>query len=151
MTEDASSLLLDNQLCFPLYAASRLVTKLYAPLLADLDLTYPQYLVLLLLWERDERTVTEIGDRLYLETNTLTPLLKRLQRKGMLRRERSAEDERKVIVRLTAAGQDLRERARCIPASIVEAVGGEAVETEQLEAFRRTLGLLIDRLGRGPA
>ncbi|WP_116107546.1 MarR family winged helix-turn-helix transcriptional regulator [Lewinella sp. IMCC34191] len=151
MNEDASALLLDNQLCFPLYAASRLVTKLYAPLLADLDLTYPQYLVLLLLWERDGRTVTEIGDRLYLETNTLTPLLKRLQRKGMLRRERSAEDERKVIVRLTAAGRDLRERAHCIPASIVEAVGGEAADTEQLEAFRRTLGLLIDRLGRGPA
>ena len=146
MTEDPSALLLDNQLCFPLYAASRLVTKLYAPLLAVLDLTYPQYLVLLLLWERDGRTVTEIGDRLFLETNTLTPLLKRLEAKGLLRRERSTADERKVLIRLTDAGRDLNARARCIPTSLLAAVGDVGIGTRQLEDFRRTLDQLIERL-----
>jgi DNA-binding MarR family transcriptional regulator len=93
---------LENQLCFPVYAASRLITRIYQPYLDEIGITYPQYLVLLVLWEKDEVTVNEISRKLILNTNTTTPLLKRLEAQGLVSRRRSGEDERKVIIALTA-------------------------------------------------
>ena len=116
---------LDNQLCFPLYAASRMVTKLYQPLLEKLDITYPQYLILLVLWESDALTVNEIGKKLMLETNTLTPLLKRMEIKDIIKRTRSKIDERQVIIKLTDKGSSLKQQALCIPAELLEGVKGQ--------------------------
>jgi MarR family transcriptional regulator, organic hydroperoxide resistance regulator len=106
---------LDDQLCFALYSASRAVTAAYRPLLDDLGLTYPQYLVLLVLWEEQPCTVSHLGARLHLDSGTLSPLLKRLEAAGYLRRERAADDERRVEVTLTDAGRALEERAACVP------------------------------------
>ncbi|KAF3999930.1 MarR family winged helix-turn-helix transcriptional regulator [Glaciimonas immobilis] len=114
----AKSLLLDNQLCFALYSASLTMTKIYKPLLQELGVTYPQYLVLLTLWERDEVTVSEVGARLFLDSGTLTPLLKRLEASGFVRRQRAAKDERQVIVSLTPKGIDLQQQARSIPQEV---------------------------------
>lgn len=113
--ETHPQLLLDNQLCFPLYAASRAITRRYTPLLSELDLTYTQYITMLALWERDGVTVNELGGRLLLDSGTLTPLLKKLESRGLIARARDAADERRVIVSLTDAGHDLRERAAGIP------------------------------------
>ncbi|MFC4812834.1 MarR family winged helix-turn-helix transcriptional regulator [Paenibacillus sp. GCM10023250] len=113
---DKSAMLeLDNQLCFALYSCAREVTKLYRPFLDELGLTYTQYVTLLALWEKDEVPVKELGRRLYLDSGTLTPLLKKLEAMGLLRRERDLQDERSVIVRLTADGRALKERATDIP------------------------------------
>src|SRR3954452_15452609 len=101
-------LALDRQLCFALYSASLAMTKVYKPLLAPLGLTYPQYLVMLALWEHDGQSVSALGDKLALDSGTLTPLLKRLQTQGRISRERDAQDERRVIVRLTPAGRQLK-------------------------------------------
>ncbi|MFJ8005851.1 MarR family winged helix-turn-helix transcriptional regulator [Streptomyces fagopyri] len=117
------SLLLDDQLCFALYAASRAVTARYRPLLDELGLTYPQYLVMLVLWERDSISVRDLGTALQLESSTLSPLLKRLEAGGLLRRERRAEDERSVAIRLTETGTRLRERADRVPLAIGDAMG----------------------------
>lgn len=114
---------LGSQLCFALYSTLHGVNRVYRRLLADLDLTYPQYLVLLVLWETDELGVGDICERLLLETTTLTPLLKRLEARGLVHRRRSAEDERRVIVSLTEAGRALRARAECIPDRVAEAAG----------------------------
>ena len=111
MAVNLSALQLDKQLCFPLYTASRLVTQCYHPILKELDLTYPQYLVLLVLWESDKVNVSLISKRLYLQSNTLTPLLKRMEEMGLLTRERSVEDERNVIIRLTEKGSNLQIQA----------------------------------------
>ncbi|MFZ6051815.1 MarR family winged helix-turn-helix transcriptional regulator [Halocola ammonii] len=139
-------LALKNQLCFPLYATSRLTTKLYAPLLEKLDITYPQYLVLLVLWERDVQSVSTIGKTLYLESNTLTPLLKRMEQKGLLVRERSKEDERTVMVSLTEKGKDLREEAVCIPKQIIESLSGEEIDEKEIKQFRKTLYKILGQL-----
>lgn len=110
---------LDRQLCFPLYAASNLVTRRYRPLLAKLGLTYPQYLVMLVLWEHPIQSVGDLGDQLHLDSGTLTPLLKRMERADLIRRERDPADERRVLVKLTGAGRRLRESAAEVPASLV--------------------------------
>jgi DNA-binding MarR family transcriptional regulator len=115
--------LLDNQLCFSLYSASLAMTKLYKPLLDALDLTYPQYLVMLVLWEHDDITVSALGERLSLDSGTLTPLLKRLEQAGLLKRQRSSADERKVHVVLTGTGLALCERAAHVPACVVAQSG----------------------------
>lgn len=112
------SLQLDQQLCFALYAASRAVTAAYRPLLEELGLTYPQYLAMLVLWERDGLTVRELGRRLQLDSGTLTPLLKRLQQAGLVDRQRRRSDEREVEIRLTPEGRELRLRAEQIPACL---------------------------------
>ena len=112
------SMKLDSQLCFPLYAAARNVTGLYTPLLKPLGLTYTQYIVFLVLWEKDGIPVSEIGDRLMLDNGTLSPLLKKLEQAGYLERHRSREDERVVIISLTEAGRVLREKARDIPRKV---------------------------------
>lgn len=121
-TTDLPDLLkLDNQLCFSIYAASRAITRAYRPLLEPHGLTYPQYLVLLILWEQDGQTVNQIGQRLYLDSGTLTPLLKRMEQAGYLARERSQTDERKVVVNLGPRGLALKEHALQIPENLIEA------------------------------
>lgn len=109
---------LSNQLCFPLYAVSKEITRCYTPFLDKLDLTYPQYLVMLVLWENDAISVNQIGARLYLDSGTLTPLLKRLQTKGLVERTRSQTDERSVIIRLTEQGKALEAQAAQVPAQM---------------------------------
>ncbi|WP_281255355.1 MarR family winged helix-turn-helix transcriptional regulator [Propionicimonas paludicola] len=131
---DSDRLLLDRQLCFPLYAASRAVTARYGPLLSELGLTYPQYLVMLVLWEQSPVSVGELGERLRLDSGTLSPLLKRLQAAGLVDRRRDVEDERRVLVALTPAGVSLRERARHVPAAIAAALGLDEDSYVQLQA-----------------
>ncbi|MEO8152296.1 MAG: MarR family transcriptional regulator [Rhizobacter sp.] len=131
---------LDQQLCFALYSTSLAMTKLYKPLLAPLGLTYPQYLALLVLWERDGLAVSELGDRLFLDSGTLTPLLKRMEAAGWLQRDRAADDERRVIVSLTAEGRALRQKARRIPTQLAQATRCDASElaslTQRLQQLR---------------
>ncbi len=114
------TLLLDEQLCFALYAASRRMTAIYRPLLEALGLTYPQYLVMMVLWERDGLTVRELGERLQLDSGTLTPLLKRLEQAGLLGRRRRQSDEREVEITLTDTGHNLRTRAAEVPRCLAE-------------------------------
>ena len=109
---------LDNQLCFRLYAASRLVTQAYHPLLSELGITYPQYLVLLVLWEQDGQPVNDLAKRLHLETNTVTPLLQRMEKDGLVTRKRGKEDGRQVSVSLTARSREMEDRAAAIPAAL---------------------------------
>ena len=116
------ALKLDNQLCFRLYTASRLITQAYTPLLGELGLTYPQYLVMMVLWEKDAQSVNTIAQRLYLETNTMTPLLKRMEAAGLVERQRDASDGRKVTVRLTEAGRALEAKAVAVPAGLAGAL-----------------------------
>lgn len=130
-----AALLLENQLCFPLYAASRRIIKLYRPVLDPLGLTYTQYVTLLALWESDGETVKAIGQRLALDSGTLTPLLKKLEKQGIVVRERSADDERNVIIRLTAEGRALKTRAAKVPEQIASCVNlsrNDAVELHRL-------------------
>ena len=117
---------IENQLCFPIYATSRLITRAYQPYLDTLQITYPQYLVLLILWEKDGRWVNEIAKTLILNTNTITPLLKRMEQQGLINRERTKEDERKVIVQLTAKGIQLKEQACLVP----EKLGNHLLESD---------------------
>jgi DNA-binding MarR family transcriptional regulator len=140
------SLLLDDQLCFALYAASRAVTARYRPLLDELGLTYPQYLVMLVLWEQDSISVRELGGALQLESSTLSPLLKRLEAGGLLRRERRAEDERSVALRLTEAGARLRERAGTVHLAIGDAMG---LTPEQDAMAKQLLRLLTANVTEG--
>ncbi|MFI7501223.1 MarR family winged helix-turn-helix transcriptional regulator [Streptomyces sp. NPDC049687] len=130
--ETEGSLLLDDQLCFALYAAQRAVTSAYRPLLDELGITYPQYLVLLALWERGETTVKALADALRLDYGTMSPLLKRLEAAGLVRRERAAHDERSVLVRCTGRGEELRERAARVPGALLAATGLEAAEVVRL-------------------
>ncbi len=134
---------LDNQLCFPLYACSRLVTQAYRPYLDPLGLTYSQYLVLLVLWERDGQTVSEIGGRLYLDSGTLTPVLKRLEKIGLLQRYRPKQDERAVENRLTGAGRRLKKKAMRVPMALVCQVG---LQLQEVVDIRDTLRALMPRL-----
>ncbi|MFO7938758.1 MAG: MarR family transcriptional regulator [Bacteroidales bacterium] len=137
------ALRLKNQLCFPVYKANRLILRAYQPLLETLDLTYPQYLVLMVLWEHDELSVKEIGQWLMLNTNTLTPLLKRLQKRQLLTRERSRADERKVVVRLTPAGKELREQALNIPTRLTDSMH---MPVEELRALKQQLHTFINAI-----
>ena len=133
---------LENQLCFPLYAASREVIKLYKPLLDELDLTYTQYIAMILLWEHQCMTVKEIGDYLFLDSGTLTPLLKKLEAKGVITRTRSTKDERNLDVALTEAGAVLREKALHIPLAMGQ------YNPLSLEETVTLYGLLYKMLGR---
>jgi DNA-binding MarR family transcriptional regulator len=142
----ADHLHLEEQLCFALYAASRAMTAVYAPLLEGLDLTYPQYLVLLVLWDHDGERVSHIGERLQLDSATLTPLLKRLEARGLVERRRSAADERVVEVFLTTDGKRLKRRAADIPLRVFARSGLTGAE---LAALRTTLQDLTRRLREG--
>lgn len=131
---------LDRQLCFALYSTSLAMTKLYRPLLDPLNLTYPQYLVMLVLWEGDGLTVSQLGERLALDSGTLTPLLKRLEAQSLVRRLRDAADERRVLLHLTTAGRALKAKALAVPESLASAAGcalGElAALTARLQSLR---------------
>ena len=116
--DDQEAMKLINQLCFPLYAAARHVTGLYTPVLKPLGLTYTQYIVFLVLWEKDGLTVGEIGERLLLDNGTLSPLLKKMEKAGYVKRQRSREDERVVVITLTEAGRALQEKAKDVPAKV---------------------------------
>jgi len=142
-TPTPNQLLLDQQLCFALYAASRSVTGLYRPLLEPLGLTYPQYLVMLVLWEQDGLTVRELGQRLQLDSGTLTPLLKRLQAAELVTRQRRQEDEREVDIRLTAAGFALREKASGIPECLAQCM---QLPFEQMQTLRDELKRLTRQI-----
>ena len=120
LSPSPATLQLDNQVCFALYSASLAMTKLYKPLLDVIGLTYPQYLVMLVLWEGDGVTVSALGERLYLDSGTLTPLLKRLEASGLIARLRDAEDERRVRISLTPAGRLLRDAAESIPPCVLQ-------------------------------
>ena len=137
------ALRLDNQLCFALYSTSLAMTRLYKPLLGAMGLTYPQYLVMLVLWERDGLMVSELGERLSLDSGTLTPLLKRLEAAGLVARLRTVEDERRVHITLTAAGRRLKVRAAKIPGCILSASQCSLSElvslTRQVQALRERL------------
>ena len=143
--KEEQALQLDAQLCFPLYAASNLLTRLYRPLLDELGLTYPQYLVMLVLWEQAPANVGELSARLYLDSGTLTPLLKRLEAAGLVRRQRSAEDERRVEVSLTSKGQALKKRALDVPGAMGCRIGLGEEEFVSLRSELRGLMLLLDK------
>jgi len=134
---------LDNQLCFAIYSASLAMTRLYKPLLDQLELTYPQYLVMLVLWEQDGLMVSELGQRLSLDSGTLTPLLKRLEASGYVTRIRDVHDERRVHIHLTAAGRRLKARAAKVPACLINASQcspGELVAlTQQVQQLRERI------------
>ena len=143
-TNDATAALkLDNQLCFALYSANLALNKLYRQLLAPLNLTYPQYLVMLVLWEQDGVTVSELGERLFLDSGTLTPLLKRLEAQGQIARLRDVQDERRVRITLTAEGRALRDQAEAIPQCVLQS---SQCSIAELTALTTELKQLRDRL-----
>lgn len=136
---DERWLQLDHQLCFALYSSSLAMTKLYKPLLEPLGLTYPQYLAMLVLWEGDGVTVSQLGERLMLDSGTLTPLLKRLEAAGLVQRLRDSADERRVLLQLTREGRALKRRALAVPEAVACAVGCELDELARLTARLKTL------------
>jgi DNA-binding MarR family transcriptional regulator len=142
-TDAAEWLALDRQLCFAMYSASLAMTKVYKPLLAPLGLTYPQYLVMLVLWEGDGITVSQLGERLTLDSGTLTPLLKRLEALGYVQRLRDAADERRVLLQLTPAGRRLKNRALAVPQAVACAT---ACDLAEVSALATQLQQLRDRL-----
>ncbi len=144
----ANWLALDRQLCFALYSASLAMTKLYKPLLDPLGLTYPQYLVMLVLWENDGLAVSQVGERLALDSGTLTPLLKRLEAAGLVQRLRDAADERRVLLQLSASGRALKTRAQRVPGLVAGATGCELAEIDSLT--QRLQALRLQLLGSTP-
>jgi DNA-binding MarR family transcriptional regulator len=139
---------LDNQLCFRLYTASRLLTQAYHPLLSEHGLTYPQYLVLLVLWEKDEQPVNDIAKRLMLETNTVTPLLKRMEAEGIVTRSQGKKDARQMIVKLTKKGRDLQRVLTDVPETVGNAVLCESVTPETVPDLFGMLDDIIRQLSR---
>jgi len=137
---------LSNQLCFPIYAASRLITREYQPHLENLGITYPQYLVLMVLWETDGITVNEISAKLILNTNTLTPLLKRMESMGIVTRNRSDHDERKVVISLTPKGKEMRVKASGIPQELINGLKNSSLSVNELVELRDNLNTLVDFL-----
>jgi MarR family transcriptional regulator, organic hydroperoxide resistance regulator len=137
---------LDNQLCFPVYAASRLIIREYKSYLDNLGITYPQYLVLLVLWETDNITVNDILQKLILNTNTVTPLLKRMEAEGFIKRQRSGSDERIVQVKLTRRGKLLQEKAATIPGSLAAGLVSETMNIGELSDLKDKLCKLINYL-----
>ena len=139
---------IENQLCFPVYAASRLITREYQPYLDELGITYPQYLVLMILWEKDGVGVNEIAKKLILNTNTITPLLKRMETQGIVKRERSKEDERKVIIRLTHKGDEMKDKAVAIPEKLAAHLLDGKVSVDELIRLKEDLGKVIQHLSK---
>ena len=132
---------LENQLCFPLYACAREVIRQYTPFLDELGLTYTQYIAMMVLWEQGCATVKELGEKLYLDSGTLTPLLKKMEAKGLITRARAADDERKLIVGLTPAGEALRERALDVPVKMAQCSRLDPADAAELHRIlHRMLG-----------
>lgn len=144
--DTANPLKLNNQICFSLYSCSREITKLYRPLLQNLGLTYTQYIAMLALWEQDKITVSELGNRLYLDSGTLTPLLKKLEAAGLVTRTRDKKDERSVLIELTGQGSALREQALGIPEQLACQLGATPQEGMELLKLMHTL---MDRIQAG--
>lgn len=134
-----SQLKLSNQICFPLYSVSRLITKAYKPFLDKMGITYPQYLVLIVLWENDEITINQITEKLLLNTNTLSPMLKRMEKMEIIERNRSEEDERSVIIKLTKKGQELKNKAACIPEELSKVLVTENIEVSDIMNLKDVL------------
>lgn len=143
--KNLQQLKLDNQICFPVYALSREIVSRYRPLLDQLDITYPQYLVLLILWEHQEQSVSQLGEKLYLDSGTLTPLLKRLEQKKLVTRSRSKEDERIVKIKLTSEGQSLQKKAASIPKQLFEDM---KVPEEELKQLKTTIEKILTTLNQ---
>ncbi|MCT4590685.1 MAG: MarR family transcriptional regulator [Carboxylicivirga sp.] len=139
---------LDNQLCFPVYAASRLITREYQPYLDKLGITYPQYLVMLVLWETDCLTVNTIAKKLILNTNTLTPLLKRMEQMHLLLRKRSEKDERKVIIQLSDKGKQMKEEAVLIPEELAKRLADCQLDIDDLMKLKDSLNSIISILSK---
>ncbi|MGI4021689.1 MAG: MarR family winged helix-turn-helix transcriptional regulator [Janthinobacterium lividum] len=127
-------ILLEKQLCFKLYALSRQITNLYRPLLEELDLTYPQYLVMLVLWNEKTVSVKALGERLYLDSGTLTPLLKRLEQKELITRKRDKADERSVLIELTASGKNMQQKAKCVPEELNKTLGFDELGYQEIKS-----------------
>lgn len=140
-TDSDDPLLLDRQVCFPLYAATNLITRLYGPVLSAIGLTYPQYLVMLVLWEEEPQTVGALGARLYLDSGTLTPLLKRMEAAGLVTRQRDPQDERRVLIALTPKGRALREDAVQVPSIMTGGIEPEGV-AELRDSVRALVAVL---------
>ncbi|MFC3216331.1 MarR family winged helix-turn-helix transcriptional regulator [Novosphingobium panipatense] len=139
LPDDGDPLDLDRQVCFPLYAASNLLNRLYRPILAELGLTYPQYLVMLVLWKQSPQTVGSLGDMLYLDSGTLTPLLKRMEMAGLISRTRDAGDERRVLIDVTAKGRTLRSAAEKVPSALAAGLDIDATSVIRLRDQVRSL------------
>lgn len=139
---------LNNQVCFPIYATSRLIISQYQPYLEKLGITYPQYLVLLVLWEEDELSVKEIGEKLILNSNTLTPLLKRMEKQELLQRIRSKEDERKVIVKLSIKAKEMEEEASKIPEALASGEISEVITMEEMMQLKNLLHKVMGHLNK---
>lgn len=138
-----TQLQLANQICFPIYSASRLITKAYKPYLDELGITYPQYLVLMVLWENDRLSVNQITEKLLLNTNTLSPLLKRMEKMKLIQRSRCTEDERSVIIKLTATGKQLKTKALPIPEKLIAEILTDQIQLEDMLQLKDTLCALI--------
>jgi DNA-binding MarR family transcriptional regulator len=136
----SDALKLENQLCFSAYAASRAITKLYRPFLDEMGVTYPQYLVLLVLWEQNSITLKDLGNKLYLDSGTLTPLLKRLEVMGIIERNRSSEDERILCVKITDKGIELKDKALKIPGCILKSID---IDLNELLTLKKSLDNLL--------
>lgn len=139
---------LENQICFPVYAASRLIIREYQPYLDRLKITYPQYLVLMVLWEEDSLPVNDIAKKLILNTNTITPLLKRMEQQGLINRKRSEKDERKVFVQLTKKGKRLQEKASQIPEELVKRLSDSKLKSDDLVELKKNLNAVISFLSK---
>ena len=139
---------LENQLCFPVYAASRLIIREYQPFLDNLNITYPQYLVLMVLWENEKLSVNDIAKKLVLNTNTTTPLLKRMEQQELIVRERSGKDERRVLVQLTPKGRNLQEEASKIPEQLVKRLSDNEMKSEDLVKLKDSLNSIISILSK---
>ena len=137
---------LQNQLCFRLYTAARLVMQAYYPYFEPLGITYPQYLVLMVLWEQDQQPVNDIAHRLHLETNTVTPLLQRMEKQGLLTRKRGKEDTRQRIVSLTEQGRALEQKAQTIPGCLVQQLSEKSCDIQSLSSMIPALDALIEGL-----
>ncbi|UKS24426.1 MarR family transcriptional regulator [Paenibacillus sp. HWE-109] len=141
MMSSSEFLKLENQLCFSLYASSRAITRMYRPFLEDLGITYPQYLVLLVLWDQKESTVKELSEKLDLDSGTLTPMLKRMEAQQLVQRQRSVQDERVVNIQITEAGLALYEKALCIPQTLLSSSG---LSPEEIFNFNEQLKNIIN-------
>jgi DNA-binding MarR family transcriptional regulator len=136
-------LLLGNQLCFPLYATSKEIIRKYRPFLEQLGITYTQYITLLVLWEEDNVSIKELGERLYLDSGTLTPIIKKLEKQGIVTRERDPKDERKIVITLTSKGHELYEKAQFIPDEIRKCVN---ITDEEFQVLYKLLYKVLDTL-----
>lgn len=133
---------LENQLCFPLYACAKEIVRQYKPILDEFDLTYTQYITMMVMWERKELNVKELGEYIYLDSGTLTPVLKKLETKGYIKRNRSKNDERNLLVVLTEKGENLREQALKIPAKVGQCIN---LELEEINLLRKLLNKMLNK------